>query len=72
MLGWLGSQDGDYNRGLMQVDLLELNNSDMNKDSQILSHLLGTLGWIFQEQQALNHSRLKVCIWGSETLYFVI
>jgi hypothetical protein len=36
--------DGAYIRGLKQVDLLELNNSDMNKDPGILSHLLGTLG----------------------------
>jgi hypothetical protein len=53
--------DGVYIGGLKQVDLLKLNNSDMNKDPGILSHLLGTLGWIFQgEQQALNHSRLRV------------
>jgi len=37
--------DGAYIEGLMQVDLLELNNTDMNKDPEILSHLLGTLGW---------------------------
>jgi hypothetical protein len=36
--------DGTYIGGIKQVDLLELNNSDMNKDPGILSHLLETLG----------------------------